>query len=361
MGPAERTASLVAELFPGPLDVVGDVHGELEALDSLVDRLGYDADGRHPGGRRLVFVGDLCDRGPDSVGTFRKVRELVAAGRAQCVAGNHELNLLRGQRKHGNHWFWGEAFDPKHPEFGTCVPATPRDRDEILAFIHTLPLALERADLRIVHAAWIDASIAELRRGPQDSLAAYEHFEARATDTSRERRLEARYEAALERLGDALYDASRNPGPIPAIGEYDEHYQMTNPVRVVTSGVEREIATPFHAGGKWRFVTRVPWWETYDGPPVLFGHYWRWWNGAAHAGLSKGEPNLFASDEVGPAMAEHHRAFCLDFSVGARFKERHLGRENGPFHGRLAAMRWPERELVYDGEAAEYAVDSVAR
>jgi hypothetical protein len=39
-------------------------------------------------------------------------------------------------------------------------------------------------------------------------------------------------------------------------------------------------------------------------------------------------------------------AFCLDFSVGARFKERYAGQVTGPFHGRLAAMRWPERELV---------------
>lgn len=352
MGRSERTPSLVAPLLPGPVDVVGDVHGELAALETLLDRLGYDAHGRHADGRRLVLVGDLFDRGPDSVGTFRKVRELVATGRAQCVAGNHELNLLRGQRKHGNHWFWGVAFDPEHPEFGTCVPAGAGDREEILAFVRDLPLALERADLRVVHAAWIDASIEELRRGPQDTTRAYEHFEARATDTAAERQLEARYDAALSELGAGLYDASVNPGPIPVLGEYDEHYQMSNPVRVVTSGVERATHAPFHAAGKWRFVTRVPWWHTYDGPPVLFGHYWRWWNNGVHAALSKGEPNLFAGDEVGPAMAEEHRAFCLDFSVGARFKERYLGRVDGPFHGRLAAMRWPERELVYDGEPA---------
>jgi hypothetical protein len=343
---------LVAPLQAGPLDVVGDVHGEISALESLLERLGYDAEGRHPAGRTLVFVGDLCDRGPDSVGVFRRVRELVAAGFAQCVAGNHELNLLRDERKHGNHWFWGEPVDHRHPEFGVCTAATPADRVEILRFIRSLPLALERDDLRVVHAAWIDGAVDELRRGPQDVAEAYPYFEERSHDTAAEQRLEERYHEALQRLGSGLTDPDRPPGPIRAIGAFDEHYQMANPVRVVTSGVERATDRPFFAAGKWRFVTRVPWWETYEGPPVLFGHYWRWWNNAVQASLSKGEPNLFAGDEIGPAMAEHHRAFCVDFSVGARFKERHGGRVNGPFHGRLAAMRWPERELVYDAEPA---------
>lgn len=62
--------SLVQPLPPGPLDIVGDIHGESEALDQLLGHLGYDALGRHPQGRRLVFVGDFCDRGPDSPGVL---------------------------------------------------------------------------------------------------------------------------------------------------------------------------------------------------------------------------------------------------------------------------------------------------
>jgi len=63
--------------------------------------------GNHAQGRRLVFVGDLVDRGPDSVSIVEFVRKIVSAGKAQMVLGNHEMNLLRGERKHGNHWFWG--------------------------------------------------------------------------------------------------------------------------------------------------------------------------------------------------------------------------------------------------------------
>jgi len=69
-------------------------------------------------------------------------------------------------------------------------------------------------------------------------------------------------------------------------------------------------------------------------------------------GRPKGEPPLFADDPVGPFMADHPRAFCVDFSAGSRYKQRRLNHEP-PFHGRLAAMRWPERELVYDADAPQ--------
>ena len=90
-------------LESGPFDVVGDVHGCLAELRELLDRLGYAPDDpadpgsliSHPEGRRLIFVGDLVDRGPDSVGVLDLVRRLVSAGRAFCVAGNHDEKLLR--------------------------------------------------------------------------------------------------------------------------------------------------------------------------------------------------------------------------------------------------------------------------
>ena len=102
--------SIVKPLMDGPLDIVGDVHGEIDALNSLVDHLGYNANGLHPEGRRLVFVGDLVDRGPNSPAVVRLVRDLVAAEKAQCVLGNHDLNILLDHRKHENRWFYGAEF-----------------------------------------------------------------------------------------------------------------------------------------------------------------------------------------------------------------------------------------------------------
>jgi protein phosphatase len=79
----------------GPFDVIGDVHGCCYELKELLSQLGYDQDGRHPGGRRAVFLGDLVDRGPNTPGVLRLVMGMVEAGTALCVMGNHEAKLLR--------------------------------------------------------------------------------------------------------------------------------------------------------------------------------------------------------------------------------------------------------------------------
>lgn len=88
--------SLKEALFPSPLDIVGDVHGEIGALQNLLSELGYSESGEHAEGRHLVFIGNLIDRGPDSPAVLRLVKTLVDNWRANCVLGNHELNLLCG-------------------------------------------------------------------------------------------------------------------------------------------------------------------------------------------------------------------------------------------------------------------------
>ena len=345
---------LIRSLFEGSLDIVGDIHGEVDALRALLARLGYDEGGEHPRGRRLVFVGDLCDRGPDSPAVFRVVRGFIERGLAQCVLGNHQLNLLRGERKHGNHWFYDERNPAQEREFGPTTYCAPAEREPILSFIAALPVALERSDLRIVHAAWEAAAIDDCRRF-EAALAGFEHFDAAAAASHRGRTVRAAYEADLSRYGDLLKDRGTRPSPLQGLGAYDEHCQMSNPLRVATSGVERITQQPFFASGKWRFVERIPWWRTHTEPVrVVFGHYWRWWNAAEGAALSKGEPNLFADDPPDAWQrneAGREVAFCIDYSVGARFKERLRGKHTN-FAGRLAALRWPERELVFDSEAS---------
>jgi hypothetical protein len=345
------TSTLIRPLAEGPLDIIGDVHGEREALEALLGKLGY-IDGRHPDARRLVFVGDLCDRGPDSPGVIRQVQSLVDAGQAQVIAGNHELNLLRREKKHGNHWFFGETFRPK---FGHCVAVSPEQQEPILSFFRSLPIALERSDLRIVHATWIDSQIDACRKIDKPLDAAYQDFDAALERLPAFAELRERHDEAVNRLGDALghswgKKAASAAGVASAIGPFDEFNQMGNPIRVITSGVERATLKPFFASDKWRYVDRLPWWHEYKGNvPVLFGHYWRWWNPSAHASFSKGEPQLFTDDPVAAFMAEHEQTFCIDFSVGSRFKQRLLGHKP-PYQGRLAALQWPERTLVFDGD-----------
>ncbi|MCQ4081770.1 metallophosphoesterase [Streptomyces sp. RB6PN25] len=93
---------------PGPLYVVGDVHGYLDELHAALEAQGLiDAEGRWSAGRaRLWFLGDFTDRGPDGVGVIDLVMRLsaeaaAAGGYAKALMGNHEL-LLIGAKKFGD-------------------------------------------------------------------------------------------------------------------------------------------------------------------------------------------------------------------------------------------------------------------
>ena len=76
---------LVDKLFSGPIDIIGDVHGEIGALLSLLDLLGYDGQGNHAEGRRLVFLGDLGDRDRLVCPKFAAIAKLVHVLCTRCV------------------------------------------------------------------------------------------------------------------------------------------------------------------------------------------------------------------------------------------------------------------------------------
>lgn len=92
----------------GPFDIIGDVHGCADELEALLAMLGYrvtwDASERYgvrieaPVGRRVIFLGDLIDRGPRIVDSLRIAMTMVDQGTALCVPGNHESKFLRKLR-----------------------------------------------------------------------------------------------------------------------------------------------------------------------------------------------------------------------------------------------------------------------
>jgi hypothetical protein len=318
------THTLVGELFDGPLDVVGDVHGEIVALHELRRRLGYDERGRHPEGRRLVFVGDLGDRGPDSPSTVEWIRFLVDAGLAQAVLGNHDFNALHaaagGEMKTELSWLFDQArpFLHHHHHVPQAL-VRGRRRDEILAFFARLPVALERGGelpVRVVHACWAPDMIDRLHR-ESDVVAFYtaEH---------------ARIEAALR------------SAPVDALDAKLMH-QNDNPVKRITSGLEGRSAEPILVNNKPRFEVRLPWWREYhDSTLCIFGHYWR----TSLPGERKFE-DLFDNQPrntlVGPGGG-----MCIDYSVGKRYKERLRPGGSSRYLTSLSALRLPERVLYFD-------------
>lgn len=290
--------SLIRLLFDGPIDIVGDVHGEIELLHALVSRLGYDRAAEHPDGRRLIFVGDLTDRGPESVAVVEFVAAAVRTGLAQCVLGNHDLNILLGHRKKDNGWFFGhgESLSWERPA-GLEEQKIARD------FFGTLPLALVREDVRVVHAAWDDLSI-ELVRGHRDVVKLYELHRASIDRRCRDQNL-GQVEAELA-------------------------HQNENPVKRITSGPEEKVWEPVDVGGTRRNLERVPWWHDYGGdqPLCVFGHY-----------------SLDAT-----VNRENQQACCVDFGA----YKRRLAKSRSD-HFKLAAFRLPERVLYFaDGTATDW-------
>ncbi|MGI9343034.1 MAG: metallophosphoesterase [Gammaproteobacteria bacterium] len=338
--------NLIDQLAAGALDIVGDVHGEIDALDGLLRHLGYDDDGGHPAGRTIVFVGDLTDRGPDSPAVLRRVAALVRAGRAQCIIGNHELNLLRDVDKHGNGW-WVAPGEPS--EF----PAASIDGDEkaqASEFLATLPLALERSDLRVVHACWNDRATAELRSRETAGVSVlnlYEEYAARAHERWTSGPQVSALRAEWREHGERLRDPDWDPVLLPTVGQMDSEFQMNNPVSIVTSGEECPVSEPFWAGGRWRMVERVRWWEAYrQATPVVIGHYWRRFSAARTVYSDKYGPDLFAGVARHEWMGSLRNVYCVDFSVGGRHAQRAGGEPIA--HCSLAALRVPEWQVVHD-------------
>lgn len=114
---------------------IGDVQGCYDQLMRLLERCGYDERRDH-----LWFVGDLVNRGPQSLATLRFVKGL--GERAVTVLGNHDLSLLvvaEGAHK-------GHASDT----FGDILDAP--DREELLAWLRGQNLMHAEGGYAMVHA-----------------------------------------------------------------------------------------------------------------------------------------------------------------------------------------------------------------
>jgi protein phosphatase len=126
----------VAIVLDVPESVCIDVHGCGNELRTLLSTLGYDialddtgraVDASCPG-RRVVFVGDLVDRGPDTAGVLRLAMGMVNSGNAFCVVGNHEDKLVRALRGRNVKVSHGLAeslaqLEAETPEFRAAVEA----------------------------------------------------------------------------------------------------------------------------------------------------------------------------------------------------------------------------------------------
>lgn len=139
----------------GPFDIIGDIHGCFDELYKLLLMAGYSIDKQnryivtHPEGRKVIFVGDLVDRGPKTPEVLRIVMNMVESGIAFCVNGNHDDKLRRKlqgrdvQIKHGLE----ESLTQLESE--TAVP-----KEDIVKFLTKLPshYVFDDGKLAVSHA-----------------------------------------------------------------------------------------------------------------------------------------------------------------------------------------------------------------
>jgi hypothetical protein len=149
-------------------DLIGDIHGHAKALERLLAKLGYkQSDGVwHHSYRKVIFVGDYIDRGPQIRKVLQIVKRMSDSGNAIALMGNHEYNALayafetdegKYLRSHNHkhevqHRATLEQFS-KHPE----------EWSDYLQWFYSLRLFLDTGELRAVHACWDDSHIQRLK------------------------------------------------------------------------------------------------------------------------------------------------------------------------------------------------------
>ena len=152
-------------------DLIGDVHGCGNSLRTLLEKMGYehrDGSYRHAQ-RKVIFVGDIVDRGPRIREALHLVKDMVDQGQAEIVLGNHEYNAMcycTTGRENSGMQFLREHNARNHRLIRETLEQFDSYRTEwheFLNWFHEIPLFLEKEDFRVVHACWDSLAIERLK------------------------------------------------------------------------------------------------------------------------------------------------------------------------------------------------------
>lgn len=152
----------LATKINGPVTVIGDVHGQVDKLEAVLDQLAARPDFQQ---RWLVFIGDFVDRGPDPKGAVDLfLRLLKQHPRTTAIAGNHEFGMAAalGWYPTAEFAMWSEhwvnhydsettfaSYGVAHGDLAALNAACPAAHRDLLA---NLPWAVEHPLFLFVHA-----------------------------------------------------------------------------------------------------------------------------------------------------------------------------------------------------------------
>lgn len=208
----------------GPFDIFGDIHGCCDELELLLAELGYvrtqmdqtdevwgDTVYEHPEGRKALFLGDLVDRGPRVLDTLRLVRNMVQAGNALCVPGNHDVKFLRKLR--GKNVQITHGLDRSIAEYETLPDdLQEKFRQEAITFIDGLisHYVLDGGKLVIAHAG-----MSQQMQGRGSGKVRHFALYGETTGETDEFGLPVRYNWAADYRGPATVVYGHTPVPEP--------------------------------------------------------------------------------------------------------------------------------------------------
>jgi bis(5'-nucleosyl)-tetraphosphatase (symmetrical) len=112
--------------------IVGDIHGCIDEFNELIEKLSYNKDFD-----RMILLGDLIDRGPDSLAVVQKARKMGL----ECVMGNHEFKFLKWYKNAGTRM---DVYDRK--DFYTKLT------EEDIDYIFHMPTYIKLDKVVVVHA-----------------------------------------------------------------------------------------------------------------------------------------------------------------------------------------------------------------
>lgn len=272
--------------------------------------MGYaERDGawQHPE-RKIIFVGDYIDRGPQIKETLDLVKAMVDAGHAIALMGNHEYNAVAYATPDGKGNFLRKHYSAHNNQHRATLEQFanhPQEWQNYLDWFKTLPLFLDLGNLRAVHACWDDKHIAWLKQHNYNSLTDELLVAAHQRGTIANRAIEETLKGKEVNIPEEYiwYDkdghgrtANRIKWWVPNTKASYGDFLFSCPPAMQQEQVPAHLHINVYPA---------------DAAPVFIGHYW----------LEDSEPTLQSSNVV-----------CLDYSVAK--------------DGFLVAYRWSGEQVA---------------
>ena len=277
------------------IDLIGDIHGHADKLKALLDKLGYVLkNGTYTHlERKILFVGDYIDRGPQIRETLMIVKAMADSGDAIALLGNHEYNALCFNaskiegghlRKHSikniiQHYQTLLQFQNKQAEY-----------EAYLKWFKTLPLFYETENFRATHACWDNKIITFLKNKLWNNRLTDELIYQSATKkTHFNNAIDITLKGKeISMPGDLFFIDKDGTKRTDIRIKWWEDPTKTNYKNISVESFEDLPEIPVDTD----LLPNIDFYNT-DDIPVFFGHYWL-----------KGKPALYS-----------HNICCLDYSV----------------------------------------------